>query len=310
MLLLLAGPPVLWPSSRLCSTLPPAFLCLLLFFTCSSRLFLRPGVPLTYWCLFFAWSFELWKYELGLRLSCGTSAVLVVQVTILCNRNFNNNNKTFYELFVKQWVWKVTLQCRSRGSDFNMINLFPYLKVHCSNWNWVCVAGRRDNRSVLVLMLLVWGWLLKGIASAHKLRREIGSGHVLHFSSKRDKGERREMDVAHTHWFCWVFWFAFFFFFLTFCFRIRLWWKKLCIWEFLCAFSYHVITWQLLHRNMFIVKDLSVSLKIIQKNMSWFNPGLLKPVPVPCPCQVSLFSQSDSLGEMEISIPIDTGNTK
>lgn len=98
--------------------------------------------------------------------------------------------------------------------------------------------------------------MLKGITSAFKLRTEIGSGRVLLFSSKRDKG--KEMDVAQGVYFlvlvgwlgsfccclvgfcCWVlvlgffgFWFGFFVvvvfgfglsfvFFFTFCFRIRL----------------------------------------------------------------------------------------
>ena len=44
--------------------------------------------------------------------------------------------------------------------------------------------------------------------------------------------------------------------------------ETLYVWELLCAFSCCVIAWQLLHRNLFVVRDLSVSLKIIQKCMS------------------------------------------
>lgn len=38
------------------------------------------------WCLFFAWSFELWKYK-PRPLSCDTTVVFVVDVTVLCNIN-------------------------------------------------------------------------------------------------------------------------------------------------------------------------------------------------------------------------------
>lgn len=161
-----------------------------------------------------------------------------------------------------QRVLQVTLQWRGGGSDFNIIKPFPYLKIHCLNWNLIYVAVRRHNRSVLFLVLLVWGWVSSLLVSWE--RRWVQDMYSLSVP-RGTRGERREIDVAHIHWglewgfllgsflafvlFCTVFWvWVFclfvcwcFIFFLTFFFRIRLWWKKLCKFGNFCVLS--VIMW-------------------------------------------------------------------
>lgn len=109
-------------------------------------------------------------------------------------------------------------------------------------------------------------------------KRETGLGYELHFSPKRQKSEKQQ-DGCGTD---------------SLIFDVLLqdqvgMKETLDIWELLCAFSCHVIASQLLHKNLFFVKDLSVLLKIIQKFCVLVSSGLLKPVPVPCSCQASLF---------------------
>jgi len=85
-------------------------------------------------------------------------------------------------------------------------------------------------------------------------KREIGLGYVLCFIPRREKSEKQQ-DGCGTD-------------LLIFDVLLQdqvMMKETLQVWELLCAFICHMIVGQLLHRNLFIVKDLSVLLTIIQK---------------------------------------------